>query len=438
MKGLILRAVRVLVAIFYRRVDVVGLENVPEAGPVLLVANHFNSLVDPMLVMATFGRPVVFVAKSTLWKVPVLKAILNTLGVVPVVRRADVAGEGEPGGADRNEKSFARLADVLRDGGVVLIFPEGRSHSEPRLSAVKTGAARILLQSGAKAAVLPVGLWFVKKEEFRSDVLVQVGAPLRAERDNVESWTEAIRAGLEGVTLNAESWDEHEIVRAVEIVYGRALSDGAGTLESSFRNRRILLLAHPVLARVEPGATARLARRARAFARLLRRAGLAPGEVQDLSVKSALIVFRRIPALALAILGFPIALAGLLAFWAPYRLTGVAAKRLVPRPELLDVVSLYKILAGLVLFPLALALETAAAWKLAGPYAALVALLGLPLCGAFALWFLEDRNWKSFVDFPWVPDTMATFRRESDALRAECDRLADVYRRATADRPAVG
>lgn len=435
MKAVILRMVRALVAVFYRRVDVVGLSNVPRAGPVLLVANHFNSLVDPMLVIATFGRPVVFVAKSTLWRVPVLKDVLNTLGVVPVVRRADVTAEGEPGGADRNERSFTRLSEVLREGGAVLIFPEGRSHSEPHLSAIKTGAARILLQSGVAATVLPVGLWFVRKEEFRSDVLVQIGEPIRSVSNDVEAWTEAIRGALEGVTLNAESWDEHEIVHAVEIVYGRALSEGPESLESSFRNRRLLLDAHPVLARVEPGATARLAHRARAFARLVRRAGLSPKEVQDLSTKHALIPLRRIPALVLAVLGFPIAFVGVAAFWLPYRLTGVMTKRFVKDPSLLDVVSLYKILSGVVLFPLTLALEISAAWALAGPLAALAFGLALPLCGAFALWFLEDKNWRSFVGFPWVPDTMAFFRREREALRAECDRLAEVYRRSADNQP---
>jgi 1-acyl-sn-glycerol-3-phosphate acyltransferase len=92
--------VRALVGLFYRRLEVSGLENLPAAGPVLLVANHNNGLVDPMVVLKALPRPVVFVAKSTLWKIPVLRSLLDVLGCVPVVRR----GEGEGGEGDVFER----------------------------------------------------------------------------------------------------------------------------------------------------------------------------------------------------------------------------------------------------------------------------------------------------------------------------------------------
>src|SRR5205814_1234426 len=130
--------------VFYRRIEATGLENVPESGPVLFVANHANGLVDPILVLALVSRPITFVAKSTLWKVPLLGSLLDALGAVPVVRRADASPE-TAAGADRNDASLHRLAEALDAGGAVLIFPEGRSHSDPFLSPIRTGAARVLL-----------------------------------------------------------------------------------------------------------------------------------------------------------------------------------------------------------------------------------------------------------------------------------------------------
>ena len=52
-----------LARVFYRRIEATGLENVPESGPVLFVANHANGLVDPILVLALVSRPITFVAK---------------------------------------------------------------------------------------------------------------------------------------------------------------------------------------------------------------------------------------------------------------------------------------------------------------------------------------------------------------------------------------
>ena len=62
MRGLLLRLVRALVRLFYRRIEVTGLSHVPREGPVLLVANHANGLVDPMIILTVLSRPVVFVA----------------------------------------------------------------------------------------------------------------------------------------------------------------------------------------------------------------------------------------------------------------------------------------------------------------------------------------------------------------------------------------
>ena len=193
MKAFVLRLVRLLVGLFYRHVEVSGAENLPATGPVMFVANHFNGLVDPMLVLYALPRPVVFVAKSTLWRIPVLRSMLDLLDVVPVVRKKDLAESAGSPGEDRNQASFEKLAAVLKRGGAVLIFPEGRSHSDPLLSEIRTGAARVLLLSEANPHVVPLGLWFTRKEEFRSDVLIRVGAPLAPPAEpTVEAWTAAI------------------------------------------------------------------------------------------------------------------------------------------------------------------------------------------------------------------------------------------------------
>ncbi len=300
MKRAVVGLIRFLVDLFYRRVEVSGLENVPGQGPVLFVANHFNGLVDPMLVLRVVERGVVFVAKSTLWRIPILRPLLDLLGCVPVVRKGEEDREISSKGEERNRGAFEKLAAVLERDGAILIFPEGRSHSDPRLSEIRTGAARALLLSKKSPVVLPVGLWFTKKEEFRSDVLVRIGPPVAPPAaSTVEAWTAAIEKALLDVTLNADDWEDHEVVAAVDALYGTRIPEEGKTggrtgdfLESeernsssqlarSFRNRQLLLAARDVLKRVEPGAVASVARRARALDHLLRKIGLSSGALDD-------------------------------------------------------------------------------------------------------------------------------------------------------------
>jgi hypothetical protein len=406
-----------------------------------------------MVVLHALSRPVVFVAKSTLWKIPVLRSFLDLLGCVPVVRK----GEGETGislkGEERNRGSFERLADELDRYGCVLIFPEGRSHSDPRLSELRTGAARVLLLSKRSPVVVPVGLWFEEKEIFRSDVLVKFGAPVsQPAGETVEEWSAAMGAALESVTLNAESWKDHEVVAAVDALYGRSVEriflegeEGKGEgertrLGRALRVRQLLLGAREALERTHPGEVASLARRARALDHLLRRISLSFSSLDD-PPPAATILRHTFSALAVIVLGFPVAALGVAAWWVPYRLCGFVANRVPGAAKDRDQIALYKLLAGVILFPLALGLWTVAAWIASGPLAAAVSFALLPFAGILSLLFFEYASWRErqareLLALAFEPGGIARLRARRDALVAECDRLADVFR-SLSDNPPV-
>jgi len=83
------RIVRGLVRVYYPRIDVVGAEHIPNEGPVLLYANHANSLIDPVLIGWTSKRSVRFLAKAPLFKTPVLGPLMHALGMIPAFRGSD-------------------------------------------------------------------------------------------------------------------------------------------------------------------------------------------------------------------------------------------------------------------------------------------------------------------------------------------------------------
>src|SRR5580692_4975034 len=137
---------RVLVHVFFRRVDIDHPERIRKSGPTVLVANHRNGLVDGLLLMAALDRYPRFLGKATLFRIPVLWPFLKLGGVVPIHRAQDgVSTAGNTG-------AFAVPNRLLARGGMVAVFPEGISHDEPELQPLRTGAARIAL--GASAAGL--------------------------------------------------------------------------------------------------------------------------------------------------------------------------------------------------------------------------------------------------------------------------------------------
>ena len=276
---------------------------------------------------------------------------------------------------------------MLERGGAVLIFPEGRSHSDPRLSEMRTGAARVLLLSKKSPVVVPLGLWFTKKEEFRSDVLVKVGAPVPPPDDpTVEAWTEAIERALLDVTLNADDWEGPRSRRGG----GCALrgedqredflegEEEAGQLGAFVpRSPAPARGARGALERTHPGEVASLARRVRAFDHLLRRIVSLPAALDD-PPRPSRSCGTRSRLFSSFSSGFPVAVLGVAAWWVPYRLCGVdreprAGRLGAARPDR----ALQARVAGVVLFPLTLAVWTAAAWVLGG------AALGRPRLSSF-------------------------------------------------------
>ena len=185
MRGQIDTSVRLLARaaarLWFRTVEVVGAERLPASGsgPVLLVASHFNGLLDPLLVAATTPAVPRFLAKSTLWRNPLLARFLDSAGAIPVHR----AGEGSTAA---NVQAFAACYEALARGETVALFPEGVTHDEPRLAELRTGAARIALGAREQGAVglvlLPVGLIYTDKASPRSRALVRFGRPIHLDR----------------------------------------------------------------------------------------------------------------------------------------------------------------------------------------------------------------------------------------------------------------
>ncbi len=173
--------VRWLATKYYPNIEISGAERIPQTGPVLLCANHANSLIDPVLVGVVAKRPVRFMAKAPLFEAPLLGPVMKALGMIPAFRGSDDARE-----VKRNIESLDVGAKVFVDNHAMGIFPEGKSTDQAHVEMVRSGAARMALQAVAEGAkgllVVPLGITYERKDAFRTSVWIQVAEPIDVEQ----------------------------------------------------------------------------------------------------------------------------------------------------------------------------------------------------------------------------------------------------------------
>jgi 1-acyl-sn-glycerol-3-phosphate acyltransferase len=128
----------------YFRGRIYGAENVPQQGPLIVVANHASDF-DPPILANCLRRPVSFMAKEELFKVPVLAPAIRAYGAYPVKR----------GSADRS--AIRAALQQLEQGWAVGIFLQGTRTPDGRIPAPKLGAA--LIAAKAQVPLMPVSIW---------------------------------------------------------------------------------------------------------------------------------------------------------------------------------------------------------------------------------------------------------------------------------------
>jgi 1-acyl-sn-glycerol-3-phosphate acyltransferase len=140
----------------YLRGRIYGAENVPQTGPLIVVSNHASDF-DPPIVSCSLRRPVAFMAKEELFRIPLLKQGIELYGAYPVKR----------GAADLS--AIRSALHCLESGWAIGVFLGGTRTPDARISDPKLGAA--LIAAKAKVPLLPVSLW-------GTEAIFQQGSPV--------------------------------------------------------------------------------------------------------------------------------------------------------------------------------------------------------------------------------------------------------------------
>jgi glycerol-3-phosphate O-acyltransferase/dihydroxyacetone phosphate acyltransferase len=339
--------------VFFRDLEVIGAPGKDTHGR-LFVANHWNGIVDPLVILTTASFGASPVAKSTLFSMFGMKQLLAIAEAVPVVRRRDAPDKS---GAD-NDAVFDKIAAHLRGGGNVLIFPEGTSHSEPGVLPLKSGAARMLARArelGAKDLSLQaVALDFDDKARFRSRAVVTYG-PVRdvgaiAERVGgealVKTLVEQSATDLAALVVSGRSHGELQLIRAAAEILAHEVSDrDEHTLAAQVDLAREIIARSRALGPDDP-TYQKVADAVGNYEEARRAVGLSEEQVARGDERVGL--GRMLRGLGLLIIA-PLAIVGALLYFVPYKLPKLGER--VAKGEQ-DVVSTYKLGIGLVVFPL--------------------------------------------------------------------------------------
>ena len=338
-------------------------------GPLIVAANHPNSIVDPVLLSSVLSRQPRWLAKAPLFENPIARRLLLGFGAVPV-RRAH-----EGGSEAQRDAVIATAAQVVADGDALGIFPEGTTHDAARLAPLKTGVGRIAvraaqLRAGSGAAgepvrVLPVVLHFPQKTRFRSEAVVAIGTPVEvaADADPLDVTAEVARR-LEEHLVHVEDDEQERLLLAVRAIDGPRLEAElgvAGPAERHLLDREIAAAIRTFSAE-HPSEVEGWKRRALLHLDRLEASGLSPGAIDPFASKA-----KRRRLLATLPL-WPVALWGTLSSWLPYRLAGVFARRRARkvRPGDRTTIAWFGLIGGALIFPAAWLAEALVLGRFAG------------------------------------------------------------------------
>lgn len=222
--------------VFYRKIIVLGRENINPEDHIIFAPNHQNALMDALAVLFTHKGQPVFLARADIFKRKAIASFLYFLKILPVYRIRD--GYSALRG---NDEIFEKTIDVLKNKNGLVILPEGDHAGFRRLRKLKKGICRVAFQAGEATGfkldiqIIPVGIEFSDYSRFRQVLTVVYGKPIEVSRYN-KLYTEApekahnelrsrLSTELKKVMVHIESEEDYEAIDELRSIVNERYSD---------------------------------------------------------------------------------------------------------------------------------------------------------------------------------------------------------------------
>jgi 1-acyl-sn-glycerol-3-phosphate acyltransferase len=165
---------------FFKKIKIHNEENLPKKGAILLVSNHKNALIDPLLIATSTKRSIHFLTRASAFKLKLVYWFLSTLNMIPIYRMRD--GKGT---LAKNEAIFNKCYELLNKKKCLLIFPEGTHNIKRWVNPLSKGFTRITFgaleqNTDLELHLVPVGLNYTNATDFAESVSIYYGKPILA------------------------------------------------------------------------------------------------------------------------------------------------------------------------------------------------------------------------------------------------------------------
>lgn len=420
--------------LYYRRIKTIHSERLDGKGPRIIIANHPNTLMDAWIIGSSCKGKIHYMTKGTFFNSPWKKRLLMSLGMIPINRRDDSKTQGVS-----NNDSFELCYQLLEQGKTLVIFPEGNSFAEKLLRKLKSGTARIALETERRnngqlgLKIIPMGLVYLQPEKFRSSVLVNVGEEIDPlpylelfKEDSLKAarqLTEVFRENLVELLVHAET-PEHESIadQVVSLLASSYVKDQNENLiqDVGFIKRVNQSINH--LAKTEPDRISEIEQLVYQLNWRTEQLRIRP-DFLDRNYRAGMFMRQMLFSLIGLILGLPIFIYGFIHNILPYKLTDKIMPHLTKDPEyyapiaILLGLALYPLIYGAFLFGLKQLFEIPL-------WLQLIYYFSLPLFGLFAYYFFA---YYKHIFFKWIFITRMKDQRSAlDAMKADREQLKNI------------
>jgi 1-acyl-sn-glycerol-3-phosphate acyltransferase len=326
--------------VFFRSIKISHGDFIPTQGPLIILANHPSTFMDPIVIASVIKRKVYFLGKGELFKGVFAKWILHQLNIIPVFRKQD-----DPTQLNKNADTFKKCYEHLETGGVILIFPEGISITERKLKPIKAGASHIALGAEARndfklgVKIVNIGLNYDNQHQFNRDVYININKPIdvSAYADNfkadktrtIKELTENITQQLEEVVISIQDSKTDEFVKNIETLYSTQLKSEGSTstdFEETFYTTQYIIKAVNYFLETDAAFVESIQSRIKIYFK-----NLASLKLDDADVikNDSSFLGENIKEFLYLVLGLPIYLFGLINNILPFEIPGWIATKMV-------------------------------------------------------------------------------------------------------------
>jgi 1-acyl-sn-glycerol-3-phosphate acyltransferase len=180
--GLVRNYIRLGLFFYYKKIKVIGRENIPKKGPVLFVSNHQNALIDPLVIGTTNRRNTNFLTRAGVFKKKLIIKFFHSVQMIPIYRVRDGWQT-----LSKNKAIFNICFQLLNENKALVIFPEGGHNIKRSIRSLSKGFTRIIFGALEKyphldIQIIPVGLNYNSILEYPGSVSIYYGKPISSKK----------------------------------------------------------------------------------------------------------------------------------------------------------------------------------------------------------------------------------------------------------------